>query len=144
MSRPHPPRSPDDLSLREAVQALKHDLGKYVAWRSVNLPEDAWTGAVGDAWLACMRADVLATRTSAAGDRAAWEVFEAHTAGLAPPWPPELEAVQRAVACLQRAHPALDSGDRETLAAMRTDLRAAQLEIRAQLAALHRRLLGGG
>jgi hypothetical protein len=134
-------RSPQDPVLRECVAALKHDLGKYVAWRSVNLPEEAWTGPPDDALVDALCADVLATRRTAAGDEAAWDVFANHTCALPRPWPaPELAAVERAVEALRTCEPALRERDRDRLADLRGVIRGAQGTIRAELAALHRRL----
>lgn len=132
----------DRQGLREIVAALKHDLGKYVAWRSVNLDDAAWTGPVQPMLIECLQADVLRTRTGPGGDRPAWEVFAALVAPLPRPLPePELRVVETAVARLCEAGPLLVAGGAEDIAAVRADIRAAQATIRAQLAALHRRLL---
>ncbi|MBC8069381.1 MAG: hypothetical protein IAG13_13680 [Deltaproteobacteria bacterium] len=69
-------------SRRELAAALKHDLGKYVAWRSANLPESAWQGTATAATLEALRADVLHTRTAASGDEPAWALFERHPHGV--------------------------------------------------------------
>ncbi|HET6582660.1 MAG TPA: hypothetical protein VFG69_04420 [Nannocystaceae bacterium] len=139
---PVPPVPPATEELRERVAALKHDLGKYVAWRSVNLPDDAWTGAPTDALVDALRADVLATRRVGDRDEAAWDVFAAHTAALPRPWPaPELAAVEAAVAALRTVESALRENDRDGIAAARPVIRAAQATIRRELATLHRRLL---
>jgi len=135
--------SPDDAGadLRECAAALKHDLGKYVAWRSANLPESAWTGALDDVAAASIRADVLATRDVAGAHEPAWELFDRLTQPWPRPWPPELEAVAASVAVLRSHAAGLADDDRAAIAAARTDIRAAQQTIRAELASLHRRLL---
>ena len=134
-------RPPHDPALRECIAALKHDLGKYVAWRSVNLPEEAWTGPPGDALVDALCADVLATRRTADGDQAAWDVFASHTRDVPRPWPvPELAAVEQAVQALRACEPALRERDHVRIAELRDGIREAQGTIRAELAALHRRL----
>ena len=42
---------------RERAAALKHDLGKYVAWRSANLPESAWSGELDATTRDALQAD---------------------------------------------------------------------------------------
>lgn len=132
-----------DPSLLERAAALKHDLGKYVAWRSINFDDAAWTGPLDDALLEALQADLLRTRTRtrSQGDQAAWEVFEGHTEDLPVPLPePELRRVAAAVAVLRAHEPALRAADREVLAPARAAIRGAQLEIREALRDLHRRL----
>jgi hypothetical protein len=133
-------------SLIERVAALKHDLGKYVAWTSANLEERVWTGPLDDEWIDALRADLLETRKS--GDRrdAAWEVWAAHRVGLPEPLEPELQVVAAAVAVLEPIGPVLresvlGENQRETLARERANIRAAQQDIRNALRDLHRRLL---
>ena len=125
---------------RELAAALKHDLGKYVAWRSANLPEAAWQGTASMATLEALRADLLHTRTAPTGDESAWVVFERHVSGWPQPWPAELVAVERALAVLRAHAPALQGGDIASVSAALAELRAAQLTIRSELAALVRRL----
>ncbi len=137
------PAPSDGARVREVVAALKHDLGKYVAWRSVNLPPEAWEGPLDPVWLENVRADVLATRSGPGGAQAAWEVFATHAEGLAEPWPAELRSVADAVAVLRGAEMCLRTGDEASLMACRGAIRSAQQTIRGQLAALHRRLLEG-
>ena len=55
-----PPLLPSDPEFRERIAALKHDLGKYVAWRSVNLPEEAWHGDPSEALVDALCADLSA------------------------------------------------------------------------------------
>ncbi|MFV8753887.1 hypothetical protein ACNOYE_25360 [Nannocystaceae bacterium ST9] len=129
-------------SLIERVAAIKHDLGKYVAWTSANLDELAWTGPLGDELVEALRDDLLATRKLGDRREAAWEVWAGHRAGLPEPLEPELEAVALAVARLERAGRALAADDRETIARERAEIRGAQQVIRNQLRDLHRRLLG--
>lgn len=129
---------PDELL--EQVAALRHDLGKYVAWISANLEEQAWSGPVSDDLLSALRRDILRTRSGAA-DEAAWEVWERLTRGFPRPLvEPELREVEAAVAELRRVEGPLRAGDREALAGARTGIRAAQQTIRAALQRLHRRL----
>lgn len=129
-------------TLQERAAALKHDLGKYVAWRSSNFDEAAWTGPLSDALLQALQDDLLRTRAGAQGDRAAWEVWAAHTSDLPAPLPePELRAVATAVAVLQEHEAALRAADREALSRARPAIRTAQARIRDALRDLHRRLL---
>lgn len=133
----------DRSELIEQVAALKHDLGKYVAWMSANLGDEHWQGPVRDELVEALRRDLLRTRTSAEGaPEAAWDVW----ARVADAWPrplpaPELAPVEAAVATLRAAEPALRAGDRPAIAAARPAIRAAQQTIRAALQQLHRRLL---
>jgi hypothetical protein len=135
-------RSMQDVAMQERAAALKHDLGKYVAWRSANFDEAAWTGPLDDALMEALQADLLRTRQHSDGDRAAWEVWAAHTRDLPQPLPePELCRVADAVAILRACEPALRLSDRAALADARPAIRRAQTEIRAALRELHRRLL---
>lgn len=130
-------------SLIERVAALKHDLGKYVAWTSANLDEGVWTGPVRVELVDALRADLLETRKSGSRRDTAWEVWSAHRAGLPAPLEPELEAVAAAVAVLERVGPTLRESSElpESIASERANIRAAQHEIRNRLRDLHRRLL---
>lgn len=142
IAAPVPPVSPDPAAFRECIAALKHDLGKYVAWRSVNLPEEAWTGPPSAALVDALVADVLATKRTNDGDLAAWDVFATHMRDVPRPWPaPELDAVADAVERLRACAPALRERDAVALAQCRADIREAQAVIRRELAALHRRLV---
>lgn len=132
----------DAVTLVERVAALKHDLGKYVAWMSVNLDDEAWTGPVTDQLVAALRSDLLATKKGTDGDRAAWEVWLSHTEDLPRPLqPPELAVVEAAVSVLEAAGHVLVSDDRQAIAQQRPAIREAQQTIRKTLAALHRSLL---
>jgi hypothetical protein len=154
---------PTGADLLEQVAALKHDLGKYVAWTSANLDDALWDGPVemfsagasapemsGDApgdpltqLIAALRADLLETHKHGDRTQAAWDVWRGYAATLPSPLEPELEAVAAAVAVLERVGPALVDGDRQVIARERASIRAAQQTIRAQLRDLHRRLLRG-
>ena len=124
----------------ELVAALKHDLAKYVAWRSANLDETAWTGPVTDELVTCLQADILRTR----GDEPAWEVWARHTRTLPRPLvETELQIVEEAVSILQAHEQALRDGDEESLARGRGSIREAQGRIRQALQRLHRRLVQG-
>ena len=128
--------------LIEQVAALKHDLGKYVAWMSANLGDDHWQGPLRDELLEALRRDLLRTRTTADGaPEAAWDVWARFVAAWPRPLPaPELDQVEAAVATLRATEPALRAGDRPAIAAARPSIRAAQQTIRATLQQLHRRL----
>lgn len=132
----------DLAELAEQVAALKHDLGKYVAWMSANLGDELWRPPVRDELLAALQRDLLRTRTDAAGaPETAWEVWSRFAAGRSDlPPEPELREVAAAVATLHAAEPALREGDRAALAPVLGDIRAAQQAIRAALQQLHRRL----
>lgn len=125
--------------MRERVAALKHDLAKYVAWRSANFDEAAWTGPLSVDFTEALRADVLRTR----GDEPAWAVWR-RFASEEPEatHEPELVAVAQAVAELETLEPALREGG-DALAAARPRIRAAQQRIRTELADLTRRLAKG-
>jgi hypothetical protein len=131
-----------DVAMQERAAALKHDLGKYVAWRSANFDDDAWSGPLDDALVQALRDDLLRTRQRPDGDQAAWEVWAAHTHDLPQPLPePELRTVDAAVAVLRAHEPALRGADHAALARARPAIRRAQAEIRAALRDFHRRLL---
>lgn len=128
-------------SLRETVAALKHDLGKYVAWRSANLEPSAWEGPLDDDSAEAITRDVLATRTHAGVDEPAWSVWDRLTVALERPFAhDELVRVADAVERLRAIEPVLRAGDRHQLARARTEIRAAQQLIRRDLATLARRL----
>lgn len=127
--------------LLEQVAALKHDLGKYVAWTSANLDDALWDGPIGDELITALRADLLQTRKHGERREAAWEVWRSFEPELPRPLEPELEAVAKAVAQLEQVGSALAADDRQAIARARTHIRAAQRDIRTQLLELHRRLL---
>lgn len=130
--------------MQERAAALKHDLGKYVAWRSANFDDPAWSGPLDDALMEALRDDLLRTRQRPGGDQAAWEVWSALTADLPQPLrEPELHAVAAAVAVLRAHEVALRAGDRAALAVARPAIRKAQADIRTALRDLHRRLMAG-
>ena len=133
---------PATTELCQQVAVLKHDLGKYVAWMSANLDEAHWTGPVQDDLLDALSRDLLRTRTPASGPpEPAWALWDRLSAELPRPWPAtELAEVDAAVAVLRRIEPALRARDRSSVAALRTDVRAAQRTIRSALQQLHRRL----
>ena len=129
----------DPLELRELVAALKHDLAKYVAWRSANFGDDAWSGPMPEDFAQALRDDVLRTK----GSLTAWQVWDEAAAALGDPLPhPELRAVAQAVDVL-RGHETALRGQNQALAAARGDIRDAQQTIRSQLRDLHRRLARG-
>jgi hypothetical protein len=133
---------PSDLdALIERVGAIKHDLGKYVAWTSANLDDALWQGPLHDELIDALRADLLETRKLADRSEPAWVVWAGHRAALPVPLEPELEFVAAAVARLEQLEPALRERDREALAAARPLVRSAQQDIRKALLDLHRRLL---
>jgi len=128
--------------LRERVAALKHDLGKYVAWTSANLDDEVWQVPVGEVVLDALAGDVLRTRSKGEQHEAAWEIWERLTGDLGRPLAePELVDVELAVAVLKDAAPYLRSRDAQGIAARCDDIRAAQRTIRTRLKQLHRRLV---
>ncbi|MDC0667322.1 hypothetical protein [Nannocystis radixulma] len=130
----------------EQVAALKHDLGKYVAWMSANLGDDYWHGPVRDELVEALRRDILRTRSGADGTvETAWELWSRFAAEWPRPLPaPELVDVEAAVDVLRAQGPALVRGDRDAIAGARPQIRAAQQTIRAALQQLHRRLQSQG
>jgi tRNA A37 N6-isopentenylltransferase MiaA len=128
----------DTGSHLELVAALKHDLAKYVAWRSANYPDDAWEGPLSDELLEALRDDILTTK----GQQPAWAVWDEFDRSRDEGWTPEeLEPVRRAVEVLRGVGDALEQRDAEAVAAARSDIRAAQQTIRTSVRDLHRRLL---
>lgn len=121
---------------RERAAALKHDLGKYVAWRSANLPESAWSSPLDATTRESLQADILRTRTANGVDEPAWALFDRLVREWPKPWPAELDRVARAVATLRDHAESLANGG----AVPHAELHAAQLLIRSELAALVRRL----
>ncbi len=135
-------REPLDIdSLLERVAALKHDLGKYVAWTSANLDEGVWTKPASDELIDALCADLLETRKLPESTHTAWEVWVGHRGGLSDPLEPELEIVAAAAATIERVLPALRTRDREAIGRECANIRAAQQDIRTSLRDLHRRLL---
>ncbi|MEM6995012.1 MAG: hypothetical protein AAF721_31150 [Myxococcota bacterium] len=129
----------DADSLVEQVAALKHDLGKYVAWMSANLEESAWTGPVEPLLVSALQSDILATKKGSDGDRAAWEVWAQHAAAMPRPFdPPELSDVDDAVGVLRSAEAVLRAGDDEGIGQRRAAIRDAQRTIRSALASAYR------
>ncbi len=127
----------------ELAETLKHDLGKYVAWRSANLPDAAWEGAVTGELLEALRADLLQTRTKGGAlVETAWEVWRRCMIGAAAEFAgcDELVAVGAAVGRLASTELILREGDLKALAAARHAIRDDQRLIREQLRLLHRRL----
>lgn len=133
----------DELQ-REIAAALKHDLAKYVAWRSANLDESAWVGPLEDLAFTSIRDDVLATSRNGDATQSAWEVFARHMTGWPGALPAELDATAAAVAQLRDLEQALRSDDRAAIALARPIIRAAQSTIRRELAGLCRRLAAKG
>ena len=128
----------DALSLREWVSAIKHDLAKYVAWRSANFDDAAWDGPLTDDFAEALQADVLRTR----GEDPAWVVWARAVEALGDA--PELQeaeliAVGESVKSLAECEASLREGG-DALARARPRIRAAQQRIRAELRELHRRL----
>jgi len=91
----------------QAAKAAKHDLGKYVAFQLRWLAPDASPAELLDA----LRADVLQTRRGPDGIESApelWDRLRPPLAALGPD--PDLQAVDRAVAALAAAAPAIADG----------------------------------
>jgi len=125
-----------ELETRELVAALKHDLAKYVAWRSANYGDEQWQGPLQAEFVLALQEDVLRTK----GDLSAWEVWDAAAAQFGDPLPyPQLHAVAAAVDVLRGHETALREG-KEALAGARAAIRDAQHAIRSQLRDLHRTL----
>lgn len=135
--------SSDDLEFGRQIAALKHDLGKYVAWMSANLDEECWQGPVRDELIDALERDLLRTRTPADGPpEPAWAVWQRLGGALPTPWKhPELHDIDAAIKVLRSAEPALRSRDRVALAEQRAAIRSAQRAIRGALQQIHRRLL---
>lgn len=135
--------SMERIEFGRQIAALKHDLGKYVAWMSANLDEGCWRGPVRDELIDALSRDLLRTRTPAEGPpEPAWALWDRLGAGLPRPWTePELREVDAAVAVLRAAEPALLARDGAALAGQREAIRSAQKTIRGALQQLHRRLL---
>jgi len=121
----------------ELVAALKHDLAKYVAWRSANFDDESWNGPLSDDLMDALVADILQTR----GDQAAWQVWDAFVTDAGGWWADELDAARDAVEVLREVGPALRDRDGSAVAAARPKIRDAQHTIRSALRDLHRRLL---
>lgn len=122
------------------VAGLKHDLAKYVAWRSANFEDEVWEGPLRAELVAALQADILRTHR----DRPAWELWDERRAELNPPRVhPALVEIEDAVAVLRSCKGALEDGEGPALAAMRPQIRAAQQSIRAALQRLHREVRQG-
>jgi hypothetical protein len=131
--------APDYASRFDRAAALKHDLAKYVAWRSANLPDEAWTGPLSEDWLGAVRSDLLATRTREGRPESATEVWTRLGIPLLEEAPsPELERIESAMRVVSQAESALRADDRDEIAALRANLREAQHTIREACAALVR------
>ncbi len=127
------------LKVRERVADLKHDLAKYVAWRSANYGDEAWEGPLTDDFVAALQDDVLRTK----GDLSAWQVWDAARPDLGDPLPhAALRDVHDAVQVL-RSHEMALRGGGAPLAAARAEIRGAQQSIRSRLRELHRTLAAG-
>lgn len=112
------------------VADLKHDLGKYVAWRSANYSDDAWEGPLQAELVDALQSDILRTL----GGRSAWEIWTRHTEAFPRPWAHEaLAEVEAAVDVLRAHREILMSGCSDALASARPALRAAQVQIREAL-----------
>ncbi len=121
---------------RELVAALKHDLAKYVAWRSANYADEAWQGPLSDEFAKAIQDDVLRTKS----ESPAWAVWDGLSQGFARPFAhAELRAVGEAVEQLRAIEPELRAGG-DALAQRRSVVRAAQQTIRRELRDLHRKL----
>ena len=128
--------------LLERIAALKHDLGKSVAWTSANLEDSAWQTPPGSELMDALAGDLLCTGTRDGNPEPAWEVWARLTGDLGRPLPaPELEDVEHAVATLRGAGDALRERDPHALGALLGQIREAQAIVRTSLQALHRRLL---
>lgn len=127
--------SEGDECFRALVADLKHDLGKYVAWRTANHPE-LWSGDWEEsAWneptfVEALQADILQTL----GRRSAWEIWDAHTKTWPRPWPCEpMTEVEQAVEVLRKHENLLRAGPSIELVAAHPCLVRAQRTIREEL-----------
>lgn len=117
-------------TLGELVSDLKHDLGKYVAWRSANYEDEVWEGPLGDELVEALQADVLRTL----GGEAAWEIWARHTKAWSRPWShAALDGVEAAVEALRSFADVIEAGRSASLAEARPAIRAAQQTIREGL-----------
>lgn len=129
----------DDPRARlERASALKHDLGKYVAWLSTNVSAEQWQAPVPGPASEALRKDLLETRRGPRGVQAAWELWAEHAGALPDPLPEELGPVAQAVAEIEARASLLREGRWPLPADDLAALRDAQAEIREGLRAWHR------
>ncbi len=72
----------DALEVRERVAALKHDLAKYVAWRSANYDDGAWIAPLPYPQLRAVAAAVETLRASEAALRTGGDALAEACAGI--------------------------------------------------------------
>lgn len=136
-------RAVAERACSERARALKHDLGKAVAWLSSNLEDATWSGPVSPELVDALCRDLLMTRKGPRGSESCWQVWARLTADWSRPLvADELRQVERALERLARHAPALERRDYAQIAQFRSEIRQAQLEIRAGLAAWQRRVCG--
>lgn len=125
-------------SLQELVADLKHDLAKYVAFRSCNFDDEAWTGLLRPEFLEALRADLLGTL----GGQPAWSIWDRHIARSARSLEePRLQRVAQVVESLRGLEANLRNPELTgSLADARPTIRHAQATIRQELSALAREL----
>jgi hypothetical protein len=124
--------------LIESAAKAKHDLGKYIAFQSRWLPDDA---GVED-WTQALRSDLMETRRGPDGSEGAVEIW----ARLKPDFAtlqgdPDIHQIDGAMLRIGAGLPYLESGglDLSALHTMAEDARC----VATHLAALHRRLKEG-
>ena len=120
--------------------SLKHDLGKYVAWRSANFSSEEWQRG-GAQVFASVREDILHTRKCADGSSMpAWAVFDAAESQMSErdrvTAAPELAQVRGRVRWLESVRDDIADDAKLGDPAFRDAIAAAQQEIRAELARL--------
>lgn len=131
-----------EKTIIEIVAALKHDLGKYVAWRSANFHEQAWQEPADPSLVDALVYDIFYTRKKGADAfESAWEIWDRLSKPLERPflWT-ELHLVESAVDKLRAIEPFLQTKNLSKIVQLRFEIRAAQQTIRNQLRILHKNL----
>jgi len=121
--------------LREAAAKAKHDLGKYIAFQTRWLPEDA----NHQDWTKALYSDLVQTRRGPNGVESAvaiWERIRSDFAALGKD--DDVSGVDDAIAAIRELMPALE---REEITPENAEnLAQASREVAQRLAALHKRL----
>lgn len=127
-------------ALLDLVADLKHDLAKYVAWRTANYGDEAWSGSLQPEFVEALQADVLRTYR----DRPAWVLWDERRESLrALGGGQALAAVECAIETLRGHESALRAGRSASLARALPSIREAQHTIRASISAFHKALRDG-
>lgn len=126
------------------VSALKHDLGKYIAWRSINFSDAAWQQEpFAEELMNALIQDILCTRTNSCGTfEPAWVIWERLANQFQRPFLfAELTEVETAVHTLRVFAPLLMAKKVAEIFHVRFEIRNAQQLIRSRLQHLHKMLL---